>query len=611
MYNEFEEYDLKSKIDFKVWKKVFVVLWQYKKYLFLAVGSMILLSYLETIFVKYICVDGLNAFLETGLSKAFYLFLIKMVLMIAVLACFTYLFIRFAGILEMKFYKDLTCKTFEKLQDQPFSFFDRSSVGWLMARVSSDTSRLGELISWGLVDIVYAIFKLLFIFVVMIRIEFKLALILLIIVPVVCVITILFRNVIVRLSRKQRKINSEITSLLNEGICGAKTSKTLVLEEKNSSLFANTVEKYKNVSIKMGWAQSLFYQIIAFSSALALSLMGYYGGLFASQENPIISASVLFLFLSYSTSFFDPVLTIARLSNQMKQAQVSAERVFNLNAIVPEVKDTPEVIEKYGDYKEFKKENWEDLKGDVEFDHVSFEYKKGKKVLDDFCLKVHQGQSIALVGETGAGKSTIVNLISRFYEPTQGKILIDGKDYKERSVAWLHSYLGYVLQTPHLFSGTIKENIRYGRLSATDEEVIQAARAVNAEEFILKLEKGYDSEVGEGGNRLSLGQKQLISFARAIIANPKILILDEATSSIDTQTEYMIQNAIKTILNGRTSFVVAHRLSTIVNSDLILVIKDGKIIEQGTHEQLMTLKGYYYKLFTNQFVEQKMKELNF
>ena len=332
--------------------------------------------------------------------------------------------------------------------------------------------------------------------------------------------------------------------------------------------------------------------------------------LFLSSFIALITA-ILFLFLSYSTSFFDPVLIIARLTNELKHAQVAAERVFNLNDIVPEIQDSPEVIEKYGDYVNFKKENWEDLHGDIEFEHVTFAYKKGKEVLKDFNLKVKQGQSIALVGETGAGKSTIVNLISRFYEPTSGIIKIDGKDYKQRSVAWLHSYLGYVLQTPHLFSGTIKENIRYGNLNASDEQVYEAARIAHAEEFILKLENGYDSQVGEGGNRLSLGQKQLISFARAIIANPKILILDEATSSIDTQTEYVIQNAIKSILKGRTSFVVAHRLSTIVNSDKILVIQDGKITESGTHTELMKLKGYYYKLFTNQFVEEKMKELNF
>lgn len=605
MYNEFEEYDLKAKIDRKVWFKIFKEMFKYPGYCIGAIISMIACAFCETMFIKYICTDGLERFLDTGINKDFWIFVVGMVLFIACLGLSTMSFLSFASTLELKFYRGLTKKTFAKLQNQPFSFFDRSSVGWLMARVASDTSRLGEIISWGLVDIVYAIFKLVFIFAVMCGINFKLSLIMLIIIPIVSLIAALFNNIIVKYSRKQRKINSEITSYLNEGITGAKTSKTLVLEKRNINEFSGIVNNYKSVTMKISWIQSSFYQIIAFSSALTLALMGYFGGMSA------LDSSILFLFLNYSLSFFEPVMFIARLTNQLKHAQVAAERVFNLNNIVPEIKDSPEVIEKYGDYINFKKENWEDLKGDIDFENVSFAYKKGKEVLHNFNLSVKQGQTVALVGETGAGKSTIVNLLSRFYEPTDGVIKIDGKDYKQRSVAWLHSYLGYVLQTPHLFSGTVMENIRYGNLNASDEQVYQAAKIANAHEFIEKLENGYQSQVGEGGNRLSLGQKQLISFARAIIANPKILILDEATSSIDTQTEYVIQKAINNILKGRTSFVVAHRLSTIVNSDIILVIQDGKISEQGNHEQLMKLKGYYYKLFTNQFVEEKMKELDF
>ena len=605
MYNEFEEYDLKTKLNHKVWGKIFKEMLKYPWYLFGAVLSMIGAAFFETMFIKFICTDGLSKFLDEGINESFYLFIVGMALFILGLGLCTSMFLRLAGILELKFYEGLTKKTFAKLQDQPFSFFDRSSVGWLMARVSSDTSRLGEIISWGLVDIVYAFFRLLFIFIIMCGINFKLALIMLIIIPVVTIAATLFNNLIIKLSRKQRRINSEITSYLNEGISGAKTSKTLIIENKTMTEFSSVVSKYKGVTIKIAWTQSAFYQVIAYAGALTLALMGYFGGMSA------LDSSIMFLFLSYSTSFFEPVLIIARLTNDLKHAQVAAERVFTLNDIKPEIIDSPEVIEKYGDYINFKKENWEDIKGDIKFDNVTFAYKKGKEVLKDFSLEVKSGQSVALVGETGAGKSTIVNLLSRFYEPTSGKILIDEKDYKERSVAWLHSHLGYVLQTPHLFSGTIKENIRYGNLNATDEQVYQAAKIAHADEFINKLENGYDSQVGEGGNRLSLGQKQLISFARAVIANPKILILDEATSSIDTQTEYIIQKAIKDILHGRTSFVVAHRLSTIVNSDIILVIQDGKITEKGNHQELMKLKGYYYKLFTNQFIEDKMKELNF
>lgn len=606
MDNEFEEYDLKSKLNFKVWKRIIKEMLKYPFYCVGAVLAMIGCAFFETMFVKYICEDGLKRFMEIGkIDQTFAYFLLGMFVFILGIGTCTMLFIRLGGILELKFYKGLTKETFAKLQNQPFSFFDRSSVGWLMARVSSDTALLGSIISWGLVDIIYAIFKLLFIFIIMFTIKPILSLIMLVIIPLVTIVASIFNNIIVKLSRKQRRVNSEITSYLNEGIGGAKTSKTLVLEEKSVNEFKGIVNKYKKTTIKIAWAQTLFYQIIAISSAIALALMGYFGGM------ALDDVTTLFLFLSYSTSFFDPVLNIARLSNDLRHAQVAGERVFDLNDIVPEIKDSKEVIEKYGDYVNLKKENFEELKGDVSFNNVSFAYKNGKKVLSDFSLTVKQGQSVALVGKTGAGKSTIVNLLSRFYEPTSGNITIDGVDYKQRSVAWLHYNLGYVLQTPHLFSGTVMENIRYGNLSASDEEVIKAAKIANADEFISKLANGYNTEVGEGGNRLSLGQKQLISFARAIIANPKIIILDEATSSIDTETEYVIQRAIKNILSGRTSFIVAHRLSTIVNCDIILVVDDGKIIEKGTHDELMKNKGYYYSLFTNQFIDEKMKELNF
>ena len=429
---------------------------------------MIGCAFFETMFVKYICEDGLKRFMEIGkIDQTFAYFLLGMFVFILGIGTCTMLFIRLGGILELKFYKGLTKETFAKLQNQPFSFFDRSSVGWLMARVSSDTALLGSIISWGLVDIIYAIFKLLFIFIIMFTIKPILSLIMLVIIPLVTIVASLFNNIIVKLSRKQRKVNSEITSYLNEGIGGAKTSKTLVLEEKSVNEFKGIVNKYKRTTIKIAWAQTLFYQIIAISSAIALALMGYFGGM------ALDDVTTLFLFLSYSTSFFDPVLNIARLSNDLRHAQVAGERVFDLNDIVPEIKDSKEVIEKYGDYINLKKENFEELKGDVSFNNVSFAYKNGKKVLSDFSLMVKQGQSVALVGKTGAGKSTIVNLLSRFYEPTSGNITIDGVDYKKRSVAWLHYNLGYVLQTPHLFSGTIMENIRYGNLSASDEEVIK------------------------------------------------------------------------------------------------------------------------------------------
>jgi ATP-binding cassette subfamily B protein len=343
------------------------------------------------------------------------------------------------------------------------------------------------------------------------------------------------------------------------------------------------------------------------SAGIGVAVTAYWGGL--KVFHGILTVEILYLFFDFMRSFFDPILNVARISNDMKHAQVAAERVFNLINHDPEILDSEEVVAKYGDTFTFKKENWEELHGEVEFEHVSFRYGTGPLILDDFNLHVQAGQSVAIVGETGAGKSTIVNLICRFYEPTSGVIKIDGADYKQRSVAWLHANQGYVLQSPQLFSGTIKENIGYGNLNASEEDIINAAKTVDAHHFIMELEKGYDTEVGEGGNRLSVGQKQLISFARAIVANPKILVLDEATSSVDTETEFVIQKATSKLLKGRTSFLIAHRLSTITGADLILVLKHGKIIEQGNHEQLLEQKGAYYRLYTNQFIEEQTTKL--
>jgi ATP-binding cassette subfamily B protein len=334
------------------------------------------------------------------------------------------------------------------------------------------------------------------------------------------------------------------------------------------------------------------------STSLVLGLGGY------EVIHLGIGLSVLTIFIQYAGGFFDPVQQIANTVTNVVATQVNIERIFSLMEKTPDVVDRPDVIEKYGDTFHPKVENWEPVQGAITFQDVTFRYPDGNEnVLEHFSLTIPAGTYVAIVGETGAGKSTLVNLACRFFEPTEGIILVDGTDYRERSQLWLHSALGYVLQNPHLFSGSVRENIRYGRLEATDEEVEEAARTVSADTFIQNMENGYDTDVGEGGDRLSTGEKQLISFARAVLANPRIFVLDEATSSIDTDTELLIQKAISQLLNGRTSFVIAHRLSTIRHADIILVVSDGKIVEQGTHPQLIHAKGEYYRLFTRQFEE--------
>lgn len=608
MNHDFDEINLKQKLKTSVWRKIFNLVKAYKKYIYIALFAAIASALLETYFIKFIADDGIEKFLENKDYSNIVSFFITMSVFIVIYGIIIKLYIYYSSKIERQIYADLTEKSFKHLQSQSYSFYDKYSVGWLISRTMNDTSSVSEIISWGVSDIITSIFKLLFILIVMLTIDVRLTLIMIIVVPTVLTIGILFRKVIIKYSWKVRRLNSRVSGLFNEGITGAKTSKSLVLEEKNNENFNTVVGQFKKATIKSEIIRSIYFQSISIITAFGLAAMVYFGGL--KVHNNVIDPAKLFIFISYTTMFFEPVLGIARITNEMKHAQVAAERVFNILSIEPGIVDSKEVIEKYGSYDNPLKENWEALHGDIKFDNVSFSYDNNQEVLKDFNLEIKQGETIALVGETGAGKSTIVNLLCRFYEPTSGKILIDGKDYKERSTAWLHASLGYVIQTPHLFSGTVKENIRYGRLDATDEEIIEAAKSANAHDFIMRLENGYENEVGEGGNRLSQGQKQLISFARAIVANPRILILDEATSSIDTETEAIIQKAIENILKNRTSVVVAHRLSTITSANCILVIQGGKITEKGNHEELLRLKGYYYKLYTNQFVEEKLKELN-
>lgn len=605
MYEEFDEYDLGEKIDYKLWGRVLKTLKPYWKLWVMALISITIVSFAETMFMFQFA-SGIDSFIEKNTLEGLPGFIAFTSLFVLTQGVMVFAFILYAGRLEIKFYSHLTTSAFEHLQTLSFSFFDKNSVGWLMARVTSDTQRLSEIISWGMVDIVFAFSKLIFIFGIMITVDLQLTLIVMIIVPVVIVVSMLFEKVVITESRKVRRLNSKITGSLNEGISGAKTSKSLVLEDLNLGDFKSLTSKYRKTAVKSACINSIFYQIISVSSGISIALIAVIGGL---KVPTALSVSALYLFFDFMRSFFDPVLNFARISNELRHAQVAAERVFNLIAKEPDIVDSKEVIEKYGDEFNLKTENWEELEGEIEFDNVSFRYGTGPWILEDFSLHVKKGMSVAIVGETGAGKSTIVNLICRFYEPTKGVIKIDGRDYKERSVAWLHANQGYVLQSPHLFSGTIKDNIRYGNLNATDEEIIEAAKAVDAHRFIMELENGYDTEVGEGGNRLSVGQKQLISFARALVANPKILILDEATSSVDTETEFAIQNATTKLLKGRTSFLIAHRLSTITLADLILVLNKGKVIESGSHEELMTKKGAYYRLYTNQYIEEQTSTL--
>ena len=513
-----------------------------------------------------------------------------------------YMFLKYVAQVEAFTSYQLRKKAFRRLQELPFSYFDVTPQGWIMARVTSDSRKLSEILSWGCNDFLWGFIEMIGIILILMIVNIKLSLIILIACPIIFMFSFFINKKILKAYRKSRKLNSDITAKFNEGFLGAKTTKSLVIEDKNKEEFNHKVFDYRRQTLRAIIFSSLFGPIVFLVSYACVGTTLFTGAYLG------LSGSALYLFIDYTVSFFNPVLMMSTVLGDFQHAQASAERIVSLIETIPEIQDTPEVVAKYGTIFEPKKENYEPLVGDIEFKNVCFSYNTGEQVLNNFNLTIKAGQSVALVGHTGSGKSTIVNLICRFYEPTSGEILIDGVDYKKRSIGWLHSNLGYVLQSPQLFSGTILENVRYGRQDATDEECIEALRLVNATEFIEQLEKKYDTQVGEGGSRLSQGERQLISFARALVANPRILILDEATSSIDTTTEHLIQNAINVSLKGRTSFMIAHRLSTIVNADLILVMNHGQIVEMGKHHELLENKGYYFELYKNQFKKELIEK---
>ena len=603
----YEEQEYTKPFQFKIWAKMLPYFKPYKKYFFITFSLNILLAGVDVLvplFQSY----AIDHFIIPDSLKGIHAFALVYVAVIVAQTISVYLSVHAATTIEMNIGKDLKWAQFRHLQTLSFSYYNTTPVGYIHARVMSDTLRIAGMIAWGLVDMFWALIYVVGVFAIMFFLNARLAFLLLLIVPCIAVLTVFFQNRILHWNRKVRKINSQITNAYNEGITGVKTSKSMVIEKENEQAFFKITEDMKYAGCRAAKLNAIFIPTILFFSSVASALVLSRGGYMVQKD--LIQLGTLSVFISYAVVIFEPIQQLARLLADLISCQANIERVMDLLSQEPNVVDSREVQEKYGDNFQPKKENWEKIRGDIVFEDVSFRYPDGKEyVLEHFNLHVPAGTNVAIVGETGAGKSTLVNLAGRFFEPTAGRILIDGVDYRERSQLWLHSQIGYVLQNPHLFSGTVKENIRYGRLNATDEEIIRAARSVSADVVVNKLEKGYDSDVGESGGRLSTGEKQLISFARAILADPAIFVLDEATSSIDTGTEQLIQKATEKLLKGHTSFVIAHRLSTIRNADLILVVKDGKIIEQGTHKELLAEKGYYHDLYYMQFEEESAMQV--
>jgi ATP-binding cassette subfamily B protein len=592
----------RSGLDLQLWRR----LWRFTLPYRGLVGRLVLCALGTAVFdtgipwvTKFVVDDLASATIERPL----WLYAAAYAFLVLGLATCVLGFLWTGGALRTSVGRDIREAGFENLQRLSFSFFDRHPVGWLMARMTSDCERLTNILAWGVLDLVWGFAVMSSITVVMFLVDWRLALALLAVVPVLAWVSRYFQRRILGSSREVRRANSRLTAAYNEGIMGVRTTKSFVRESANADEFGQLSGEMYGASVRNALQSAVYLPLVLVLASIATGLVLGVGG--ERVLSGAIPVGTLVLFLSFARLFFDPIQQLARLFAELQMAQASAERVLGLVESIPEVQDSPAVLARIEEAARSPVagralDGGVETIGELRFEDVSFRYADGQAVLEGFQLVVQPGETIALVGETGGGKSTILSLLCRFYEPTGGRILIDGVDYRERSLGWLQSHLGIVLQTPQLFSGTVADNIRYGKLDATDEEVHSAARLVGAHEFITELEHGYQEEVGEAGNRLSTGQKQLLSFARAVLKAPQLLVMDEATSSIDTETEAKIQLGLERVLSGRTSFVIAHRLSTIRRADRILVIESGRILEAGSHTELLARRGRYWALYTQQ-----------
>ena len=590
------EEDFSSGTRFDLWHKVFIYCRPYLWQLISLVVIMLVFATLDAV-IPFMIGYAIDHFVVPHSTDGLDLFVLAVVAIALIRGCSVWIMIITGGRINTWISYDIRRDAFNHLQHLSFSYFDKRPVGWLMSRLTSDCSTLAATLSWGLVDVVDGFSRMIIMISVMLYFDWKITLVVLAVLPILFVISLFFRRLILEGFRKVRSVSSEVTGAINEGISGAETTKTLVREEANLDEFMELTDEMSRVSVSAAMRSSMYLPIVLLIGSVGTALALWQGG--TGVMNGTVQYGVLVMFISYTTRFFQPVQDLARRFSEFQNAQAAAERVFSLMETTPAVGDGDKMLI---DPPEF-------FRGEVDFENVSFHYKEEEPVLSDFNLRVRSGETVAVVGETGAGKTTVTSLLARFYEPVSGTIKYDGIDYTQLPLKWVHQRLGVVLQTPHLFHGSVRENIRYGRLEATDEEIRAAAELVNADHFINKLEDRYDFIIGEGGSGLSVGQKQLLTFARAIISEPEIFILDEATASIDTETERLIQDAISRVQQQCTCIVVAHRLSTIRSADRIIVMNKGRIVEQGNHAELIAARGSYYQLYTTQYMEQQENEL--
>lgn len=583
----FEEEEFQQSFSGRTLLRILRQVAPYKKWVFGFLASVVVVAALDSVFTylgKVIIDEGITPGNTQVLVELAFIYAGVM----AVQAVAVFGLIYLTGILGHKVQYDLRKKLFNHLQDLSLSYYSRTPIGWIMSRVTSDTERIADLVTWGLLDVTWAVVIITTSLLFMFAINWQLALLVFVMIPVLIVVAVWFEKHILVNYRTARRANSRITGAYNESITGVRVVKALRREERNLDEFGVLTTDYYRAAFRAAWLSALFLPVVQILAATSIGLIIYFGGVQFQAGTMTIGG--IQAFIGYITFMLWPVQDLARVFASMQHAIASAERVFSLEDAVPEIKDRTSALDPGT------------LRGEIVFEDVTFRYEdETQPVFEHLNLTIQPGETIALVGPTGAGKSTLVNLVCRFYEPTSGRILIHGRDYLDMTLQGIHSRIGIVLQTPHLFGGNIRENIRYGRLDATDAEVEQAAKITGAHGFISSFAHSYDEEVGEGGNLLSVGQKQLISLARAVLADPDIFVMDEATSSVDTLTEALIQKGMETLMAGRTSFIVAHRLSTIRRASRILVIEHGGISEMGTHAELLRLKGHYYKLYTQQF----------
>ena len=584
--DQFKEEEFTGKLNGAVFGRILSLL---KPYWLRVIGfllTIIIVSVLDAYFT-YLSKQIVDQGILTGDREMLYLILIRYGSLILLQSASIFGFVYLVGVLGERIRYDLRQRLFNHLQKLSLSYFSQTPVGWIISRVTNDTERVAELMTWGLLDATWGTVNIITGLFFMFAINWKLALIVFTILPILLYTAVQFQKRILTQFRAVRKVNSKITASYNENISGVRIVKALGREDKNLEEFSEMTDDMYKAGFRAAWLSALFLPSVQIISAFAIGGIIWYSGAQINFQG--ITIGGISAFLSYMTFMMWPIQDLARVFAELQRAIASAERIFALIDTTPDVQDKPSAFDPGT------------MRGDISFEHLYFWYENELPVIKDLNLRIKRGETIALVGSTGGGKTTIVNLLCRFYEPQRGRILIGGHDYTDLSLEAIQSRIGIVLQTPHLFSGTIKENIIYGRLNASHQDIEKAAKLTRAHQFISRLEKGYDEEVGEGGVLLSVGQKQLISLSRAVLSDPEIFIMDEATSSVDTLTEAQIQDGMEAVMKGRTSFIIAHRLSTIKRADRILVIEDGQIAEMGSHKELLSLKGKYFNLYTKQF----------